>query len=205
MQAAMNHVYPIRQSCYSRTSITIHACTTFPIEDGAFSTTFFTSAWRRAKMLLLTGVPIALSTRSIRNSLTSFSPAARGSCLFLLTDSPLHCRCNLGFLDTCGTITIIICYRKFLDTWMPHVHFVSIDDDEHPPRMHCGGSPSILWQGRGLTVMGAALSHRVGGPNRLDGPPGACGPPRKWSTALQSSRSIVWTKSENCSAMTSDP
>jgi hypothetical protein len=40
MLAVVNHVYLIRQSCCSRMSITIHACTTFPIEDGAFSLVF---------------------------------------------------------------------------------------------------------------------------------------------------------------------
>jgi hypothetical protein len=66
--ATVNHVYPIRQSRCSCTSITIHACTTFSIEDGAFSPAFFMSVRRQAK-----AVPIALPTRSVNNSLAPFS------------------------------------------------------------------------------------------------------------------------------------
>jgi hypothetical protein len=40
----MNHVYPISESHCSHTSITIQACTSFPIKDGAFYLCFFTSA-----------------------------------------------------------------------------------------------------------------------------------------------------------------
>jgi hypothetical protein len=44
MHAAVNHIYPTSESCCSRTSITIHTCTTFPIEDRAFYLVFFIRA-----------------------------------------------------------------------------------------------------------------------------------------------------------------
>jgi hypothetical protein len=111
MHAVVNHVYPIRRPCCSYTSITIYACTTFPIEDGLSHLRFFTSARRRAKALLSMGVPIALPTRSDNNSLTQcFPPAARGSFWFLLTPRR---RCKLGFLDTCDTINIVFLFLWF--------------------------------------------------------------------------------------------
>jgi hypothetical protein len=55
-------------------SITIHACTTFLIEDGVVSLAFFTSVRRPSKMLMSTGASIALPTRSFGDSLTPFPP-----------------------------------------------------------------------------------------------------------------------------------
>jgi hypothetical protein len=97
LHVAVTHFYPIRQSYWSRTSITIHACTTFSIEDGAFSLAFFfTSTRRRAKVLLWTRAHVALPTsRSVSDFLTLFSPQPREVSIDF--SSPSRCCCSLGF------------------------------------------------------------------------------------------------------------
>jgi hypothetical protein len=116
----MNYVYPIRQSRCSCTSIRIHACTTFSIDGGAFSPTFFMSVRRQAK-----AVPIALPTRSVNNSLPPFSSNRERQ----LRISPYRhvVVVALIFLDTCDTIKIdsFLCYCEFLDMYVPDVHFTS--------------------------------------------------------------------------------
>jgi hypothetical protein len=110
----MNYVYPIRQSRCSCTSIRIHACTTFSIDGGAFSPTFFMSVKPRRCPLRF---QLDRSTILCHRFLQPRETAADFSC----------CRCSLDFLDTCDTIKIdsFFCYCEFLDTYVPEVHFTS--------------------------------------------------------------------------------
>jgi hypothetical protein len=119
------------ESCLSYPSITLipyvnhNPCIhhVFYWGRGFLTCVLFTSARRRAKVLLLTGVHIALPTRSVSDSPTRifFSPAARGCYWFLLT---LTLLLQPWFLDTCGTKKIFLLLWLFLDTWVPHVHFI---------------------------------------------------------------------------------
>jgi hypothetical protein len=92
-------------------SITFLACTTFPIEEKAFSLAFFTSRLRQAKALLSTGAPIALQPG--RSPILGHCfPQPRDA--IAVFSSPPHCHCILDFLDKCDTIKIVFfCYYDF--------------------------------------------------------------------------------------------
>jgi hypothetical protein len=65
MHATVNHIYPTSESCCSRTSITIHTCTTFPIEDRAFYLVFLYEHLMLSEGTIVDGAPIVLPTRSV--------------------------------------------------------------------------------------------------------------------------------------------
>jgi hypothetical protein len=79
MNAVVNHVYPVCQSCFWRMSITIYACSTFPIEDEAFlPTVFYERSTSRQGTVIDEGVHYASIQVGQRFYDTVF-PSRRGS------------------------------------------------------------------------------------------------------------------------------
>jgi hypothetical protein len=122
MHAVVNHVYPICQSRYSHTLTTIHASTTFPIQDGAFSPAFFYECRMWSQGAVVDGGLHCGSNWVGHRSSDNVFPQSREAAADF--SSPPHCRCSLGFFNTCDTINFF-CYCDFLDTCALHVHFAS--------------------------------------------------------------------------------